>query len=75
MTGNQSASQSTPGPDTVYRSVEVSRPSWIVGIHKLPLGGGNDLIDPVRKSQACIGSEVPVMLRGRLRGPLAGRTS
>ncbi|MDE2673619.1 MAG: IS110 family transposase [Paracoccaceae bacterium] len=73
MTRIQSASQSTPDPTTIYCSVEVSRSSWIVGvhcpltdanigIHKLPPGGGNDLIDLVRKSQARVGSEVPVML-------------
>ncbi len=73
MTRIQSASQSPPDPNTIYCSVEVSRSSWIVdiqcpltdvniGIHKLPPGGGTDLIDLVRKSRARIGSEVPVML-------------
>ncbi|MCY3725025.1 MAG: hypothetical protein OXF95_00085 [Rhodobacteraceae bacterium] len=73
MTRIQSASQSPPDPNTIYCSVEVSRSSWIVGvhcpltdanigIHKLPPGGGNDLIELVRKSQARIGSGVPVML-------------
>ena len=73
MTRYQSTSQSTPDPTTIYCSVEVSRSSWIVGvhcpltdanigIHKLPPGGGNDLIDLVRKSQARVGSDASVML-------------
>lgn len=73
MTGSQSASRSTPDPDTIHCSVEVSRSSWIVGVHcpladanigirKRPPGGGNDLIEPVWKSQARVGSDVPVML-------------
>ena len=73
MTSIQSVSQSTPDLTTMYGSVEVSRSSWIVGvhcpltdanigIHKLPPGGGNELIDLVRKSQARVGTDVPVML-------------
>ena len=73
MTRSQSASQSTPDLTTMYGSVEVSRSSWIVGvhcpltdanigIHNLPPGGGNELIDLVRKSQARVGTDVPVML-------------
>ena len=73
MTRNQSASQSPPDPNPMYGSVAFSRSSWIVviqcpltdahiGIHKLPSGGGTDLIDLVRKSPARVGADIPVML-------------